>query len=117
VTSYLVDTNVISASAPSAIVLGADLVGWIESQSSNLFLSVITIAEVTEGITKAIGPVLPSCSSTRTAADQVSGYESSSRKEARGLGETWTLLDLRQSAEYIVGRLPRSDFKCRRRSR
>ncbi len=52
-TSYLVDTNVISASAPSLIVPPAELVAWIESQSRTLFLSVVTIVEVTEGIAKA----------------------------------------------------------------
>ena len=31
----------------------AELVAWIEAQSPNLFLSVVTIAEVTEGIAKA----------------------------------------------------------------
>ena len=52
-TSYLVDSNVISAGAPSVIVPPAELVEWIESQSPNLYLSVVTIAEVTEGIAKA----------------------------------------------------------------
>jgi predicted nucleic acid-binding protein len=53
VTNYLVDTNVISASAPSVIASPAELVAWMEAQSPNLFLSVVTIAEVTEGIAKA----------------------------------------------------------------
>jgi predicted nucleic acid-binding protein len=53
VTNYLVDTNVISANAPSVIASPAELVAWIEAQSPNLFLSVVTIAEVTEGIAKA----------------------------------------------------------------
>jgi len=53
VTRYLVDTNVISAGAPSVIVPPAEPVEWVESQSTNLFLSVVTIAEVTEGIAKA----------------------------------------------------------------
>ena len=47
------DTNVISAGAPSVIVPPAELVEWIESQLTNLFVSVVTIAGVAEGIAKA----------------------------------------------------------------
>ena len=52
-TRYLVDTNVISAAALSVIGPPAELVEWIEAQSTNLFLSVVTVAEITEGIAKA----------------------------------------------------------------
>jgi predicted nucleic acid-binding protein len=50
---YLVDTNVISAGAPTKAVPSAALVGWMEQNSLNLYLSVITIAEVEDGIAKA----------------------------------------------------------------
>jgi predicted nucleic acid-binding protein len=52
VTRYLVDTNVISAIAPSASVQRAELVAWMDSHSADLFLSAITIAEITDGIAK-----------------------------------------------------------------
>ena len=50
-TRYLVDTNVISATAPTA-VRRADLIEWMDSHSSNLFLSAVTIAEIVDGIAK-----------------------------------------------------------------
>jgi predicted nucleic acid-binding protein len=52
VTRYLVDTNVISAVAPSATVRCTELIAWMDSHSPDLFLSVVTIAEVTDGIAK-----------------------------------------------------------------
>ena len=48
---YLVDTNVISAVSPNRAVSAA-LVEWMETQSASLFLSVVTIAEVEDGIAK-----------------------------------------------------------------
>jgi predicted nucleic acid-binding protein len=53
VTRYLVDTNVISATAPSTAVRRPALVEWMDSHSSDLFLSAITIAEIADGIAKA----------------------------------------------------------------
>jgi len=53
VTRYLVDTNVISATAPTAAVKRAELVEWMDRHSPDLFLSAVTIAEITEGIAKA----------------------------------------------------------------
>jgi predicted nucleic acid-binding protein len=53
VTRYLVDTNVISASAPTAIVRRPELVRWMDSHSHGLFLSAISIAEIADGIAKA----------------------------------------------------------------
>ena len=50
---YLVDTNVISAGAPAKAAAQADLVDWMDRNSDRLFLSVITIAEVEDGIAKA----------------------------------------------------------------
>jgi len=49
VTRYLIDTNVISAAA----VKRSELVAWMDSHSAGLFLSAITIAEISEGIAKA----------------------------------------------------------------
>jgi hypothetical protein len=48
---YLVDTNVISAAAPDRPASRA-LVEWMDAQSESLFLSVVTIAEVEDGIAK-----------------------------------------------------------------
>ena len=46
---YLVDTNVISAVSPNRPVPAA-LVEWMDAQSDSLFLSVVTIAELEDGI-------------------------------------------------------------------
>lgn len=48
---YLVDTNVISAVSPNRPAPAA-LVAWMDAQSAYLFLSVVTIAEVEDGIAK-----------------------------------------------------------------
>jgi predicted nucleic acid-binding protein len=48
---YLVDTNVISAVSPNRPAPAA-LVEWMDAQSSSLFLSAVTIAEVEDGIAK-----------------------------------------------------------------
>ena len=48
---YLVDTNVISAAAPSRPVPSA-LVEWMDSCSTSLFLSAVTVAEIGDGIAK-----------------------------------------------------------------
>jgi hypothetical protein len=50
---YLVDTNVISAGAPSKAVSAAELVRWMDDHSTRLYLSVVTVAEVEDGIAKA----------------------------------------------------------------
>ena len=52
-TRYLVDTNVISATAPTLTAKRAELTAWMDSHSPDLFLSVITIAEIADGIAKA----------------------------------------------------------------
>lgn len=52
-TRYLVDTNVISATAPTATVKRVELIEWMDTHSPDLFLSAVTIAEITEGIAKA----------------------------------------------------------------
>lgn len=48
---YLVDTNVISAVSPNRPVPAA-LVEWMDAQSASLYLSVVTIAEVEDGIAR-----------------------------------------------------------------
>ncbi|MGZ2384629.1 PIN domain-containing protein [Rhizobium leguminosarum] len=50
---FLVDTNVISALAPSKRQSSGQLVEWLDKASSRLFLSVISAAEVKCGIAKA----------------------------------------------------------------
>jgi toxin FitB len=53
VTRYLVDTNIISAVAPTSAVTPQQLVAWMESHSPALFLSAVTVAEIADGIAKA----------------------------------------------------------------
>lgn len=50
---FLVDTNVISALAPSKRPDSGELVAWLDRASSFLYLSVVTGAEVVSGIAKA----------------------------------------------------------------
>jgi predicted nucleic acid-binding protein len=50
---YLVDTNAISAGAPSQALATAPLVRWMDANSDRLCLSVITIMKVEDGIAKA----------------------------------------------------------------
>jgi predicted nucleic acid-binding protein len=49
---YLVDTNVISAAALSQPAAPA-LVEWMDAHSASLFLSVVTVAEIEDGIAKS----------------------------------------------------------------
>lgn len=49
---YLVDTNVISAAALSQPTAPA-LVEWMDAHSASLFLSVVTVAEIEDGIAKS----------------------------------------------------------------
>jgi len=53
VTRFLVDTNVISAAAPTKAVRRLALIEWMDSHSSALFLSAVSIAEIADGIAKA----------------------------------------------------------------
>ena len=50
---YLVDTNVISAGAPSKRSADARLITWMDVHSSELYLSAVTVAEIEDGIAKA----------------------------------------------------------------
>lgn len=52
-TRYLVDTNVLSATAPTTAVRRPELIEWMDPHSRDLFLSAITIAEIADGIAKA----------------------------------------------------------------
>ena len=49
---YLVDTDVLSAAAPTKAVPSHDLRDWMDRNSAGLYLSVITIAEIEQGITR-----------------------------------------------------------------
>lgn len=52
-TRYLVDTDVISAVAPTKVVSRPELARWMDAHSSALFLSAVTVAEIADGIAKA----------------------------------------------------------------
>ena len=49
---YLVDTNVLSIGAPGRREGAAALTDWLDASSDELFLSTITVAEVSDGIAK-----------------------------------------------------------------
>jgi predicted nucleic acid-binding protein len=48
---YLIDTNVISAGAPSRLAPPA-LIAWMDGHSASLFVSAATVAEIEDGIAK-----------------------------------------------------------------
>ena len=50
---YLVDTNVISADAPTKARAAPGLGAWMERNAGALYLSAITIAEIEDGIAQA----------------------------------------------------------------
>lgn len=50
---YLVDTNVLSASAPTKAIPAPELVAWMDRNSAALHLSVVTVAEIEDGIAKS----------------------------------------------------------------
>ena len=50
---YLVDTNVLSATAPTKAAPGQELPAWMDRNSAALYVSVITVAEVEDGIAKS----------------------------------------------------------------
>jgi toxin FitB len=47
---YLVDTNIVSAAAPSKGAHEADLVTWMDDHSAELYLSAVSIADIEAGI-------------------------------------------------------------------
>ena len=49
---YLADTNVLSAGAPGRQERPAELVEWMDARSHELFLSAITVAEISDGIAR-----------------------------------------------------------------
>lgn len=49
---YLVDTNVISAAAPTKRP-SPSVIGWLRRNSSSLFLSTVTVIEIEDGIAQA----------------------------------------------------------------
>jgi len=96
VSRYLVDTNVVSIAAPTAVVKPLDLIRWMDSHSNDLFLSAISIAEIADGIAK-----LERQGAKRKAADlaawletvlhlygdRVLGFDSAAAKIAGGLSD------------------------------
>ena len=50
---FLLDTNIISAMAPSKKIERAELAAWLDQASKHLYLSVVTASEITSGIEKA----------------------------------------------------------------
>ena len=50
---YLVDTNVLSTGPPTKAQAALGLAAWMEAHASELMLSVITVAEIEDGIAKA----------------------------------------------------------------
>ncbi|MBA3448658.1 MAG: type II toxin-antitoxin system VapC family toxin [Pseudaminobacter sp.] len=50
---FLVDTNVISAAAPSKGRIVPELAAWMDKASPHLFLSAVTASEVLSGIARA----------------------------------------------------------------
>jgi predicted nucleic acid-binding protein len=53
VKGYLLDTNVISITAPANQARDQTVLDWLEGHSDSLFLSVVTIAEIESGIANA----------------------------------------------------------------
>jgi predicted nucleic acid-binding protein len=66
---YLVDTNIISSVAPARPAPSA-LVEWMDTHSASLFLSVVTVAEIEDGIAKLMREGV-----TRKSADLASWLE------------------------------------------
>ena len=66
---YLVDTNVVSAGAPSRLA-PAGLVVWMDTHSPLLWLSAVTVAEIDDGIAK-----LRREGATRRSADLAAWHE------------------------------------------
>ena len=50
---YIVDTNVLSAGAPTKAAPAVGLIDWMDRNSASLYLSVISIAEIEDGIAKS----------------------------------------------------------------
>ena len=50
---FLVDTDVLSAGAPSKTQAISQLIAWLDRNSERLYVSVVTIAEIEDGIAKS----------------------------------------------------------------
>jgi toxin FitB len=107
---YLVDTNVISAAAPSRPMPPA-LVAWMDLHSAALFLSAVTVAEIEDGIAKLRREGAKRKSANLTAAwletvlhlygDRVLAFDAPTARiagalsdRARGLGHAPGLADI-----------------------
>ncbi len=52
---YLLDTNIVSADAPTKRQIGAEaFAAWVRENGDSLYLSAVTIAEIEAGIARAI---------------------------------------------------------------
>lgn len=56
---YLIDTNVLSPSATTKAVSVVTMIDWMDRNSASLYLSVVTIAEIEDGIAKSRGEGAP----------------------------------------------------------
>src|SRR5216684_2284904 len=101
---YLVDTNVISAAAPSRPVSPA-LIEWMDAHSASLFLSVVTVAEIEDGIAKARSKSVDLSAWLELVlhlyGDRVLAFDRATARiagaisdRARGLGQTPGLADI-----------------------
>jgi predicted nucleic acid-binding protein len=50
---YLVDTNIISVTAPTKPQPGSALAAWMERNTDRLYMSAVTVMEIEDGIAKA----------------------------------------------------------------
>jgi toxin FitB len=53
-TRYLVDTDVLSIDVPSKARPTPALIGWMDRNSENIYVSLVTIAEIEDGIAKSM---------------------------------------------------------------
>jgi toxin FitB len=106
---YLVDTNVISAAAPSRPASTA-LIEWMDTHSASLFMSAVTVAEIEDGIAKLRREGARRKSADLTAwldtvlhlyGDRVLAFDAATARiagamsdRARGLGHTPGLVDI-----------------------
>jgi toxin FitB len=51
---FLVDTDVLSVGAPSKAQSISNLIEWMDRNSQNLYVSVVTVAEIEDGIAKSM---------------------------------------------------------------
>jgi predicted nucleic acid-binding protein len=106
---YLVDTNVISAAAPSRPV-ASGLIEWMDLHSASLYLSAVTVAEIEDGIAKLRREGAPRRSADLTAwletvlhlyGDRILAFDAATARiagtmadRARGQGQAPGLADI-----------------------